>query len=252
MSKSIRGGVPVCFPQFGHVHDKISPQHGWARLQKWTLLESTERSVTMTITSAENQKPGRPDGGMWPANEGCPYRARLTLTVSLTDLGALSYVMKIKNESSVTMPYQMLFHNYFSVHAEAEDFGVSGLSGYEVINTQPRGREGMGMDYGTQGEGKIVVDGEVDRIFHGKGPVLASIARGGGEGEISVEVTAEPAKNVSCVVWNPYVEKAKGMGDFDDDGWKGMICVEPGLIDGLQMLVGGEEQILKQVIKFSK
>jgi len=248
MSKSIRGGVPVCFPQFGRVHDKASPQHGWARVQNWTLVDQTSNSVTMTLSSSSNQKPGRPDCGMWPADPSCPYTAHLTLTVSLTSLGVLEYVMKVKNSGSVTMPYQLLFHNYFSVKSTDSEFGVTGLEGYSVIDTQPRGREGEGQDYFTQTASPIVVDGEVDRIHHGPGPCSTLINRGEGLGIISLSVTSSPPADVSCVVWNPYVEKAKGMGDFDDEGWKGMICVEPGIINGLTCLGPGKEQVLKQTI----
>jgi D-hexose-6-phosphate mutarotase len=28
------------------------------------------------------------------------------------------------------------------------------------------------------------------------------------------------------VVWNPWIAKAKAMGDFGDDEWPGMVCVE--------------------------
>ena len=41
-------------------------------------------------------------------------------------------------------------------------------------------------------------------------------------------VTAEIAADV--VIWNPHVNKAKAMGDFDDDGWTAMACVEPGVV----------------------
>jgi glucose-6-phosphate 1-epimerase len=37
-------------------------------------------------------------------------------------------------------------------------------------------------------------------------------------------------------IWNPWVEKAKGMSDFGDDEYKQMICVEPGFVSGWQAL----------------
>ncbi|GMI43261.1 hypothetical protein TeGR_g11990, partial [Tetraparma gracilis] len=190
MSRSIRGGVPVCFPQFGRAHDKISPQHGFARVQRWTLVSRTSAGVTMALSSAENQAAARPAGGMWPAGPQCPYRARLTLSLSLLPDGSLSYAMAVKNEAETAMPYQLLLHNYFSADSQAPDFGVAGLAGYSVVDTQPRGREGEGQAYFVQGEGPVVVDGEVDRIFHGPGPVGAAISRGGGGGELEVTVTA--------------------------------------------------------------
>ena len=32
------------------------------------------------------------------------------------------------------------------------------------------------------------------------------------------------------VLWNPYVDKSKRMGDFDDNEWQQMVCVEPGIV----------------------
>jgi len=44
-----------------------------------------------------------------------------------------------------------------------------------------------------------------------------------------------------CVVWNPWSEKSKGMSDFGPaDGWKNMVCVEAGAVDGWIKLDGGE------------
>jgi glucose-6-phosphate 1-epimerase len=43
------------------------------------------------------------------------------------------------------------------------------------------------------------------------------------------------------VTWNPWIEKAKAMGDFSpDDGYKNMVCVEVGAVDGWQKLDKGE------------
>lgn len=35
---------------------------------------------------------------------------------------------------------------------------------------------------------------------------------------------------MDTVVWNPWVEKAARMGDFGDEEYKTMICVEPGSV----------------------
>ena len=42
-------------------------------------------------------------------------------------------------------------------------------------------------------------------------------------------------------MWNPWAEKAKAMSDFDDDGFKSMVCVEPGHVDTRVTLKPGEE-----------
>lgn len=43
------------------------------------------------------------------------------------------------------------------------------------------------------------------------------------------------------VVWNPWIEKAGGMGDFSPkDGYKNMICIEAGSVAGWQTLEAGD------------
>jgi len=52
------------------------------------------------------------------------------------------------------------------------------------------------------------------------------------------------------VIWNPWTEKAKGMGDFaPKDGFKEMICVEAGQVGGWSKLDAGETFEGKQFIK---
>jgi D-hexose-6-phosphate mutarotase len=42
------------------------------------------------------------------------------------------------------------------------------------------------------------------------------------------------------VVWNPWIEKAKSMGDFGDEEYKNMICVEAGSVADWVALAGGQ------------
>ena len=42
------------------------------------------------------------------------------------------------------------------------------------------------------------------------------------------------------VVWNPWIEKAKGMADFDDEEYHNMICVEAGSVVDWVALAGGD------------
>jgi glucose-6-phosphate 1-epimerase len=43
------------------------------------------------------------------------------------------------------------------------------------------------------------------------------------------------------VVWNPWVDKAEGMADFaPKDGYKQMLCVEPGAVAGWQSVEAGD------------
>jgi len=62
------------------------------------------------------------------------------------------------------------------------------------------------------------------------------------------EIVRDNLENV--VVWNPWTEKAKSMGDFEPkDGFRQMICVEAGQVGGWQKLEAGETFEGSQIIK---
>lgn len=50
------------------------------------------------------------------------------------------------------------------------------------------------------------------------------------------------------VVWNPWVEKARGMKDFGDDEYTKMICVEAGYVQNRYVLKPKEETQMGQEI----
>ncbi len=44
-----------------------------------------------------------------------------------------------------------------------------------------------------------------------------------------------------CTVWNPWQKGAEGMADFEPkDGWKQMVCVEPGAVSSWVTLEAGD------------
>ena len=91
----------------------------------------------------------------------------------------------------------------------------------------------------------------------GKDAVNVTIGVGGSSGKSNhvVKVTTQASAQmdgspvpVSCVVWNPFAEKAAGMADFGNDEYHDMLCVEPGILGDGNVLEPGKEAWLKQVI----
>lgn len=86
--------------------------------------------------------------------------------------------------------------------------------------------------------GAVAITGETDRVYTpAKGPSNAvAVAE---EGETIFTVVRDNLKDV--VVWNPWTEKAAGMGDFEPkDGFKKMICIEAGSVNGWVSLDPGD------------
>lgn len=86
--------------------------------------------------------------------------------------------------------------------------------------------------------GPVTITGETDRVYNPetdpKDPVRVVES-----GKPTVTLVRDNLPDV--VVWNPWVDKAAGMGDFEPkDGWKNMICVEAGSVRSWTKLEKGD------------
>ena len=54
---AFRGGVPVCFPQFGDM-GPVKAQHGFARNTEFTVVKATGDSVTLSLSPDKDQRQG--------------------------------------------------------------------------------------------------------------------------------------------------------------------------------------------------
>lgn len=203
--KSIRGGVPVCWPWFGaHADDSALPAHGYARTVPWRLLrvdagnpECTELEFTL-IDSAKTRR-------MFSQ----PLKLRLTLSIGTT----LELALTTTNAGSKTVRLTEALHTYFAV-GDVGKVSLHGLEGRDYLDKV------TGFDRKQQ-RGPVRIDDEVDRIYLDTG----------GRCEIRDPVLGRRlvlrAKNSrSTVVWNPGSEKARQMGDLGPGGYRGMLCVE--------------------------
>lgn len=104
--KALRGGVPICFPQFA---DRgLGGKHGFARTSaKWTVLaKSAEPSPTVTLELRADDE----------TRAAFPGAYRLLYHVTLSSDSALSLAMQVINESD-TEPaeFTTALHTYFKV-----------------------------------------------------------------------------------------------------------------------------------------
>lgn len=249
-SKAIRGGVPLVFPIFGPPTepDSTMPQHGFARNNVWKMGEvfDTEESAGVSFTlELKDVKNGRGEHNAW---EGDELDVALELTIEFSDLN-MTMTLEVSNEGEKDFPFQALFHTYYQVDGSAaldpEQCSVRGLGGYQVIDKVTK-EESIASD------DPIPITGEVDRVYSPAGPKLSA--------DVSIAVGTAHTVTLSCfgdadgemvpvsvVVWNPHKEKAAAMGDFGDDQYNDMICVEPGIL-GSPTLPSSSSAKLVQVI----
>ena len=265
-SKAVRGGVPLVFPCFGPPSsdngytDSDMPQHGFARTNRWT---RDTRSVTDTADSASvvyrlRVQGGDPDllslgtSGLWASsNVSC----ELTYTITLTPTSLTTKLGMVNTSNNTKFPMQSLLHTYYQVHNQAaldpEQCYVRGLLDYQVVDK-------VDPDLSTESnqEDPIVIEKETDRVYHpptttGKSVVKVEIGVGHARYNILLEARGtvdDQVVPVSCVVWNPHIDKARGMSDFGDDQYQEMICVEPGILKGHHVLEAHQEAVLEQTI----
>ena len=146
------------------------------------------------------------------------------------------------------MAPQCLLHTYLNV-ADAKQVMIFGLEDSEYVDKLTGKDEHEDMP-------AIQFRGETDRIYSGASRKACPITmrpegvRVDAHGALLLQdgtVSAEIAADV--VVWNPHVNKAKAMGDFDDEGWTAMACVEPGVVASDRPgIIPGGSLVLSQTI----
>ncbi|GIZ39821.1 hypothetical protein CKM354_000319000 [Cercospora kikuchii] len=245
-SKPVRGGIPVVFPCFGpppkdHATGKL-PQHGFARNTRWEYMgkSSAESSVLSKNRGDDSVKV---DFGLSDANlsdefnKAWPYKFSLVYSVTLGKDG-LQTMLHVRNDGTQAFEYQMLLHSYFRVN-DISKTQVNGLGSVTYVDKVLNATEHQQTSPG------LSITGEVDRVYKSIKQDTTSIVE---DGKPSLDVTRDNIDD--CVVWNPWIEKAKAMGDFEPkDGYKQMICVEVGSVASWQTLEPNDTSEGGQVLK---
>jgi len=248
-SKAIRGGIPLVFPQFGQP-DQSMPQHGFLRTNFWRCDEASaydhesEAGITYSLELV-NVKNSR--GGIW--DENTKFDCKCIYGVKISG-NKMTTTLEIHNTGCEPFSFQTLQHTYLMVEGRAAQDPaqcyVNGLEGY-VVSDKITNQEYLW-------ESKpVTIPDNVDRVYSpSAGKEVLDVVVGIG-GNKTLRLTASGTLNgtltpVSCVVWNPYKEKAATMSDFGDDQYVDMICVEPGLLDGA-VLEPSQAASLTQIIE---
>ncbi|KAL4784842.1 galactose mutarotase-like domain-containing protein [Aspergillus varians] len=251
-SKPIRGGIPVVFPVFGppppnnHPTSPL-PQHGFARSSLWEFLgKSSSESSGSHSTAADDTV--KLDFGLSSAMLSSEFRSKwplefgLVYSVTLSPDG-LGTSLQVRNQGNQSFEFQVLLHSYFRVE-DISQIRVKNLQGKTYIDKMQNATSH------TESNAAIQFTSETDRVYKDLDPAVPLIisSTSSGQEKDLLSITREGLND--AVVWNPWVEKAKGMGDFSpDDGYKNMVCVEAGSVNGWQTLEAGESWEGGQSIK---
>jgi D-hexose-6-phosphate mutarotase len=203
--KAIRGGVPIIFPWFGAKAGAAdAPQHGFARQVDWELedLKVAEDDAVDLVFKLESMPSMRM---MWPHEFILRYRVRVGAQLKLA--------LEVRNTGPRPFTFEEALHTYLAV-SDVRQVAASGLDHCEYADKVDA------MNRKTQ-IGLIEFRGETDRVYVNTASAVSALDPRAGRRAI-----VEKTGSRSTVVWNPWIEKAGEMSDFDPDQWLRMLCVE--------------------------
>lgn len=204
--KSIRGGVPVCWPWFGpRANDATLPAHGFARTVPWEVT-ATRRLADGAIEIALKLVETEGTRSIWPHSTGLS----MVITLGLK----LRIALTTDNRENEDVVIGEALHAYFHI-GDIADVRITGLEQCEYLD-----KAGGGNARRRQ-QGPVVFSAETDRIYlNTEAECIIEDVR------LKRRIHVAKSGSRSTVVWNPWSEKADKMGDFGPDGWRGMVCVE--------------------------
>lgn len=205
----IRGGIPVCFPQFNQRGPLV--KHGFARTMAWQG-EAAQAEVLpddgllLRLRLADSAQ----TLAVWPhAFEAC-------LEIRMHP-GTLQVALSVHNRGAVPLAFTAALHSYLRVDdaAQAALHGLDGLGYWDAVaDTHP-------VQQGAVGFGS-----ELDRVYPRSAAALELVQPGHG----GLHISQDGAWN-ETVVWNPGPQLCERLADMPADGWRQMVCVEAAAID---------------------
>ncbi len=212
--KAIRGGVPICWPQFAAFGSGI--KHGFVRTQAWqpVAIEEAKGLMHFALTSSEDTV------RIWP------HAFRLDFRVQAS-ANRLDMTLSVTNTDSSAWHFSGALHTYFAV-SDFTQVSIDGLSpSLYWDNGSPLSARFPAPTAALQ------LSQALDRVyFDAAGPL--TLRDGNQQKQI------EHAGFTDVVVWNPGPEGAKHLADMDDAEFTGMLCIEAALVENPVSLNPGE------------
>lgn len=203
--KAVRGGIPVCWPWFGpHTNDARKPAHGFVRANPWEIVAAAGDDTGATLRLAFDAT--RIETALWP------HQAVAEIEITL----GTALRVKLTTENTGQTPFALTeaLHTYLAI-GDIAAVAIEGLAGCPYIDQLQPGR-GL-----FQQHGMLAVAEEVDRIYQD-----CTMAVSVTDAVLARRITLTKEGSRSTVVWNPWVEKSRRLGDMGENGYRRMVCIE--------------------------
>ncbi|KEA63669.1 Aldose 1-epimerase [Marinobacterium lacunae] len=204
--KSIRGGIPVCWPWFGdHAEDADKPAHGFARNALWQVRSSfaddEKTHIQLGLTESATTE------GLWPT----PFDLTLDIELGTT----LKLTLTTRNTGPHSVVITEALHTYFSVSG-TDKIQIEGLKDcryrdkLEGFAVKPQQEE-------------LTPTPPLDRVYDHAESNLRLIDNGLGR-----VITIDKRSSESTIVWNPGQAVAATIEDIGAEASTRYICIESG------------------------
>ncbi|WP_310627585.1 D-hexose-6-phosphate mutarotase [Limnohabitans sp.] len=215
-TSAIRGGVPVCFPQFNQ--RGTLPKHGFARNMAWTAGEAVANGdgahIDLTLTS-------NPDTlAIW--QQAFVAVLRVALTPGQLTLTLSVHNTEVKND----LHFTGALHTYLAV----DDIDLTELRGLGGCPEWDAVADVHGL-----ADEALYFDGEFDCVYDASANPLHLQ-----DGTSTLHIEQSPSW-ANSVVWNPGEGKCAALADMPAHGFARMLCVEAAQVfEPISISAGGQ------------
>lgn len=198
---AMRGGVPVCFPQFNQRGPQAErlPKHGFARNLPWQadapVLSADSAQLCLHLQDNDRTR------AWWP------QAFALQLNITLRP-GSLRISLNAHNTDAQPLVFSGALHTYLAVPdvTQAQLQGLGGQAEWDAVaNTHASAAD------------TLRFAAEFDRVYAASAQALRL------NDQLHIQQSASWA---NTVVWNPAQALCQSLADMSEDGWRHMLCVE--------------------------
>ncbi|WP_419811156.1 D-hexose-6-phosphate mutarotase [Bacterioplanoides sp.] len=219
---SVRGGIPVCWPWFGnadknpasvqqHISDPHqAAAHGFARTQLWELMDIEESCDQVQVSMRlPNKNESRDNPSHWHGQ--ATLEAQFVLTAHECRVSLIT-----TNSAPQPLTLSQALHTYLPT-SDISNTKVYGLEDCRYADALISDHQGWKQSIQ---RGPVAFTAETDRVYQQKNNNRLRLQTPEG----TTYLTAQGSQ--SCIVWNPWIEKAKRLGQFGHQDYRNMVCIE--------------------------
>ena len=198
---AIRGGIPVCFPQFNQRGNL--PKHGFARNMPWQYVPERSQGPEKVFELTSNDQ----SLALWP----CGFKAELAVHLAPN---SLQISLRVQNLGTQSLSFTGALHTYFAVEniAQVSLLGQAQQPEWDTVN-----------DTHHACTGQLRFDAEFDRVYDvlTDKPSTWTLQ----DGPTALHISQSDSWGQS-VVWNPGADKCAQLKDMPANAYEHMLCVE--------------------------